>query len=1000
MSLLQKIKKRNRLRELGQKAEKEYGRDRQVETHYVDREQKTRASVETYLRESRLPQVIIDSVDYRVMTRPVLEKIAVCEVNNINKSKDETNTTNDPRLGTIENNQLCATCEKTNEECPGHLGIINFPKPIIHPFFRLMVVRVLQSVCITCSTPLLGEKYLVESGLSQSSGFSRLSKIADQSKEGKAGNCKNGCPSNPIFKPQKSGTNESVDILCWVKIGKIEKPSYLSVSRIKRILDGITDKSAELLGFHNTHPRDFVVDFCPVIPLSARPYVKRDGVQPQDDYITSVYEEIISKKIEYFQDAEGCGNPKDTKNMTLEEKKMECIKEILLDYEKTIVTPKGAAKSQVEVNKSINDRISGKEMLIRNNMMGKRADFTGRTVLGPNRSISFGEVAPPIYMSRRLTVPEKVTKYNYMYFKRLSDEGRIDYLCPEKGYFAGRKLKYDPKKHNFNVGDTIGRFSENGDVVLFNRQPTLNKHCMVGYTCNFQDKLSIGIHLSSTPGHNADFDGDEGNIHLLQTRAAQVEARLCMSAGFNIMFAQNSSPVSALVMNSITGGYLLTKDDVILSEEEFQEGLNSIRMYSKNDYMERNLSTLQQRLDNSGYDLNPLSGRILASVLFPPGLCYTQFTGGGKVVKIRNGILLQGSLVKSNLGGSPGSVIQSIWKQFGQTATVNFLTDANFLFCWYSQKYGLSMSIEDVRPLDFREYTKMKDDAFDELNREIMSIPGLPEDSTDLEREERESDILKSIMKVQTGLEGKFFDERKMGRENNLDVIINCQAKGKTSDIRFASAFCGQQLVPVGGSNGRPQKKISGGRRWLSTFHQDDDSIYSRGFCGHSFLEGLDPDEFFAQAQAGRLGVAMQALTTADTGTQQRKMIKAQENLTVSYDGTVRNHNNIIFQFNYGAGFTSSNMVLSPNNVGMKTRSFINLKELVEKLNYEEGFEDYNVSNIVVDIFNEVNGELGNEIIITEMEDNIVTDDLEDFQEIEKIELEEEDLMDMSIEMD
>ena len=140
-------------------------------------------------------------------------------------------------------------------------------------------------------------------------------------------------------------------------------------------------------------------------------------------------------------------------------------------------------------------------------MMGKRADHTGRSVLGPCRSISFGELAAPEIMMKNLTVEEKVTNYNFDYFQGLVSEGRIDYLCPQRGSFSGRKLKFDKNKHTINVGDIIGRYSEDGDPVLFNRQPTLHKNSMLGYILRFQPKLTIGVHLSSTSGHNADIDG-------------------------------------------------------------------------------------------------------------------------------------------------------------------------------------------------------------------------------------------------------------------------------------------------------------------------------------------------------------------------------------------------------------------------------------------------------------------------------------------------------------
>lgn len=932
----------------------------------VSQAEKNNRSVENFFLERQYPTLDITSLTYSVMTKDTLDRISVCEITNINKNKDTTNTTNDQRLGTIENNILCATCEKSNEECPGHLGILRLPVNIIHPFFRLIVMRTLQCVCHKCNSLLLPEKYIKESGMMQYGGFNRLTRIADKSKD--ITRCSNGCPPNPIFKSQKSASNEDIDMYCLNKVGKQEIPHRISVEKIKKILSDITDNDAYLLGFQNNHPRNFIVDFVPVIPISARPYVIREtGIQ--DDYLTSTYSDILSKKIEYFQE-----NPDPLEE---ERKKEECIKRIIFLIEHSIQNCNQEYKrSPSDPCKAINDRLSGKENLIRGNMMGKRADYTGRTVLGPNRSISFGEIAPPVSIKSQLSVPERVTNYNMEYVQYLSDASKIVYLCPQRGSFAGRKLKYDPKKHRINIGDKIGRFSDDGDVILFNRQPTLHKNSMLGYICKFQEKLSIGIHLSSTMGHNADFDGDEGNIHMLQTVDSQVEGRLLMYAGNNINMAKSSGPAAGITFNGLIGGYLISDKDLIFSKKDFYEGLTYIYSFENDGYVKKNMETLFQRTEELGVK-NKYSGRVLCSCLFPEDFSYTFNMDDKENVKIRKGILISGQLTKVHLGDSPSTIIQSIYKQYGKTYTIKFISNATFLFNWYSEKYGLSITLKDSRPERIKEFTDLKDEKFEELNKEVMRFPPLDPSSTELEINTREQEISTIITNKSKELQKKFFREF-LETDNAIDIMWKSKAKGKEHQIAFITAFLGQQFV---NGNSRPTKTLSGGKRWLSTFHVEDNSIYSRGFCKNSFFEGLNPDEFFANAQASRIGLSDQQLRVSETGTLQRRMIKAQENLIVKYDGTVRNHNNIIFQFNYGAGYSSTEMTYSSNNIGMKTRSFVNLKELVEKENTRSGFPDFDIKSYIVTIFNSVNKKYGDEKLILE-EEVIDENDLEDFQEI------------------
>ena len=169
-----------------------------------------------------------------------------------------------------------------------------------------------------------------------------------------------------------------------------------------------------------------------------------------------------------------------------ERKKDECIKRIIFLMNHSIQNCNQEYKrSPSDPCKAISDRITGKESLIRSNMMGKRVDFSGRTVLGPSGKTRFGELALPNKMKSWLTVPESMTNYNKDYIMSLADEGKISYFCPKKGKFSGRKLKYDSSKHTINIGDTVGRHCEEGDILLFNRQPTFAQKFLFRIQHNF-----------------------------------------------------------------------------------------------------------------------------------------------------------------------------------------------------------------------------------------------------------------------------------------------------------------------------------------------------------------------------------------------------------------------------------------------------------------------------------------------------------------------------------
>jgi len=930
------------------------------------------AKTKNDIRDSELPDLTLDSVTYGTMTREKMEKISVCKITKIlpkGKITDRDFTTDDHRLGSLENNSLCGSCGKTNDECPGHYSMIDLPKKYLHPLFRESAIRVLQSFCWRCYEPLHHRDFLNNIHLS---GWQKLLYIAKESVdiEHPMGSCKKHPESkypysrNPIFKTgvgprtvkgkvvgtPTSGTKDSVDIFAQIKTTTGRGPEkyedyVITPEMVYNIFSNISDSDIKLIGFEghfeegrwvwNNHPINFIVDFIPVIPPSARPYVKREGIR-KDDFITKFYDDVIAETQKFYNADEGREN---------------YLSKILFYYSHIIDNgDKAYKKAALDVIKSFKDRLVGKQELIRGSLMGKRSDFTGRTVLGPNGGLEFGEIAPPAIMKSTLTIPEHVTKYNIDFIKKLSADDEIRCLIPMRGKLSGRKLKFKKDKHEIKIGDIVERNSRDGDSIIFNRAPTLQKQSMCGYKCKFQNKLSVGLHLTSTTGHNADFDGDEGNIHMLQSTQAQVEAKTFVSSPFCIMSGINSSPVGGIIYNGATGGYLLS-DDIVLTNEEFEEGLRSMR------YAEENYNSYLDRLFELNIEhkltLNPLGGKALCSLLFPPTFWYTN----GKV-KIRKGILVSGRLSKKNMGPSPNSIVQSIYKNYGTEATRRFITDATFLFNWYLGIYGFTVGVKDCRPPANveEEFNLRKYQIIREINDEVLSFPPLAKDSTELDKSQREEKIQEVITagtdRIKMALVGgevtedgkKIKIQRILAPDNAISTMAESGAKGKINDTAKIIALLGQQYVP----DRRPDLVMSRGKRWLSSYHVDDKSIFSRGFVSSSFYEGLDPDEFFAHSMASRIGLCNTAVKTADIGALQRKMVKSQEDLVAQYDGSVRNQIGNIFQFSYGAGFGSSKLIRRTRKDGTDYLTFINLEETVGKINSDSGFMDENF------VFNEI----------------------------------------------
>ena len=929
------------------------------------------------IRDAELPELILDSVTYGAMTREKMEKISVCKINKVlpkGKITDTDFTSDDHRLGSLENNSLCGSCGKTNDECPGHYSMIDLPKKYIHPLFREPAIRVCQIFCWRCFEPLMNRELIKDIQLS---GYQKLLYLAKECTniEHPKGCCKKHEQSNypyfrnPIFKTgtgprtvkgkvvgtPTAGTKDSVDIFAQIKTltgrGITKYEDYvITPEMVYNMFSNLSDSDIKLIGFEghfdqgrwvwNNHPINFIIDFIPVIPPSARPYVKREGIR-KDDFITKFYDDVIAETQKFYNSEEGREN---------------YLAKILFYYSHIIDnSDKAYKKAALDVIKSFKDRLVGKQELIRGSLMGKRSDYTGRTVLGPNGGLEFGEIAPPAIMKSTLTIPEHVTKYNVDFIKKLSADDEIRCLIPKRGKLAGRKLKFKKEKHEIKIGDIVERNSRDGDAIIFNRAPTLQKQSMCGYKCKFQNKLSIGLHITSTTGHNADFDGDEGNIHMLQSTQAQVEAKTFVSSPYCIMSGINSSPVGGIIYNGATGGYLLSDDNLVLTDEEFEEGFRSMR-YAQ-EHHDTYIDRLFQLNIEHGQKLQPKGGKALCSLLFPKDFWYSN----GKV-KIRKGILMSGRLSKKNMGPSPNSIVQSIYKNYGTETTRRFITDATFLFNWYLSIYGFTVGVKDCRPPENleEEFNLRKRQIIQEINDEVLSFPPLATDATELDKSQREVKIQEVITtgtdRIKMALVGgevtedgkKIKIERILAPDNAISIMATSGAKGKINDTAKIIALLGQQYVP----DRRPDLVMSRRKRWLSSFHVDDKSIFSRGFVSSSFYEGLEPDEFFAHSMASRIGLCNTSVKTADIGFLQRKMVKSQEDLVAQYDGSVRNQSGNIFQFSYGAGFGSSKMIRRTRKDGTDYLTFINLEETVGKINAESGYMNENfVFNEIKDMF-------------------------------------------------
>ena len=575
-------------------------------------------------------------------------------------------------------------------------------------------------------------------------------------------------------------------------------------------------------------------------------------------------------------------------------------------------------RSRDEPIQSVCERISDKTGYIRGAAMGKRVDQSGRSVLGPYNSLRFGEVAYPARMKSFHTTPIKVIPYNLNIIRKMYQLDKILHLNIGSGELKGKRFKimaHTKDRHCPEIGDEVERIAEDGDETLFNRQPTLHKQSIMGYRAKYIPGYEcFGLHSSYTTPHNADFDGDEGNKHKIQTIGARAEVRYIADVGSCIMSAQANKPIMGLVYNAITSGYLLTLDSTMVSENGWNQAIQIVVQFDSSNFEVR----------RKKHFIPQYSGRAVFSLLLPDNFFYSSGN-----VKIKNGILISGPLTSKQLGPTAGSIIHCLWKSYGKDRTMQFFTEGQWLLDWFLQYRGFGIGISNVMANEPQKVKEIIQTEFDSAQMKIDAMGPEPDNYTSLEKEIREKEI-RSFLDTVSGI-GKRIGLEALHKNNPLNVMCSSGAKGKESNIAQIVGCLGQQYV----KGERPQNLITKNSRSLPYYEPNTQDVEARGFIKESFFDGIGPGNFMFHMMASRIGLTDTALKTADTGHMHHRINKSLEDFYVYYDGSVRNSMGVIFQYSYSDGFNAGELIPCKSDILGNLISFVDIKGLAEQLNAE-----------------------------------------------------------------
>lgn len=813
-------------------------------------------------------------------------------------------------MGTTEKHLKCSTCYKKMGECPGHFGAMKLNYPVLSPMFMKLIMMYLKIICFNCGRVIIDHRYI------QAPAAKRLSAIVKQVRQGKKmRNCIHCGVVHPYvdklaedyttilikkFRPDETDPKKEV----------VESVEPLYPHFIQRIFNKITMDTVVELGQHpECHPKILVLKVLKVPPTTIRPNQRKDGNKNPDDltiYLQAIFNNnnellpnIVSRDLDKISDEEK--NTIRTLNMAV--------------FEYIRGTPNMTKKMTIVSNSrkkltSITARLPGKFGRIRRNLNGRRVTSMARSYITCDTTLRLNEIGVPQKIAQGCYAKMVVREYNYK-------EALVYYMNGSKTY-PGSSILKKPNGQEFKVdtvnktmkleyGDVLMRHFIDGDVVDFNRAPSLESSSISSPKIRI-DRIgrTIKMNIAICPLYNADFDGDQMNIVFLKTARTMHEIESL--SGINTFFIsyKTSSPKLGLDQDSLSATPQLTYTHHKICVYDAMQIMNRCKLPF-------DFSSLKRDGNSTDLSARVCSGRNLISMLLKQmgvSINYQQkanisdsiynglikFDESDKLVRIVNGEHISGILDKKSIGATNNSLFHIINNQYNSFLAMEAIHHIQQIGIESQLNTGMSVSIRDfilpdhtmarIRELE----NKVIYNSYKITNRlyagNIVPPLGITVDDyyEDLQLNELRSLGDELYEAVFAAINPKY---------NNLFQLIAYGAKGSIKNYCAITSAIGQLEV-----KGRRIPLTFSGRS-CSYFALNDPNPVSRGYIGNSLIEGLSPCEFIFYCMEARNTLTTTSLQTPVTGDFNRRSVKNFESIIVNNMRQVVNAKKII-QLLYG----------------------------------------------------------------------------------------------------
>lgn len=882
------------LNSLNEFRQKENAINQKLETD--DEEIRRNMLIEINTLLSNLPKFEVIRTQVYPMSSEEVKNLSIIPIVSPNKESNMEGGLFDKRLGSIIKKEICVTCGRDDQGCGGHMGYINLPQPMVNPIFEKESIWSAQCICSYCGDTFIDEKFFYALGLNKIPQKNLLKVVAELSDKWlwKLHNHNN--IARTIYENDFRGPK-----LCYtVEVDGKSLKYVRSIARLAKIFALVPKEKLRFIGFTGkTHPSNFIMYCIPCVPPHIRPPSIVNG-RTVDHPLTERYVNIIISIIRLNRHV---GSDVDRESEF----------EILHSHIKSIAFgPEKKFGVVVPLKESgIFPGLSTKKGLIRGGMMGRRVNHCGRTVFAPGFELNIGEAGIPLSAAlKKNTLSIKVHQYNLAKviesYKKGEYKSIVMSLVSEKGSFPIKEKhirEYTPK-----IGDIFIRRIKNGDRGLMGRQPSLHKFSIIAFSFVTNKWDTNKIHNTTNHGFNADFDGDEGTRHHLQEIMAICEADTIMNAKNQIMNDQSHRPVMAPSFHGLQSPYLMTKtwiiggkrSEVIIPEKRWNECMN---LLSEVSYRK---TSLNERLKRHG--VTPFSGRALFSVSLP-----TNFTYNGNGLKIIDGILVKGTLKKSNLGVKVMSLVQIIYKEYNNKEAARFLNDVQKISDWFIMWHGFSLGYKDF-DVNRAEVVKMLKKDLTKMQLEHFNLGPEPEDEISKFFWTRS---LHGIID-KTKINGKKIGEQFLPDNSALNILSEDRGAGVKGSLANTSQITGSLGAQFKGAN-IPTRDLKNGTRCLPYFPSNDVSLESIGYIFRSYMDGINPSDSFFHQIAARITLIDTARNVSEIGYTHRRVEKALEQILIGHLGIVVSTDGKMFQPFFGSIWNVAKIVPVKNSkVGEK----------------------------------------------------------------------------------